>query len=355
MALNARVIFEGPAGTGKTLLALEAVRRGHAGGGKVLFLCFNRLLGKWLEGQTAPLSPRVRASTLHRQMLRVAGDSLPLGEPSNEFWQHTLPLRAIDALLSDNTVSEVYDELVLDEAQDCLTPQYLDFLDLSLQGGLAAGRWRFFGDFERQAIYGADISIEELRTSRLGSPPIYSLRANCRNTPRVAELVHLLGGLAPPYDRILRPDDGVEPEINYYQNDAEQCAILEEILTRLYREGFQGSSISVLSARATAPCAESLRNEPWRDRLRNYGSSPHHIGYCSIHAFKGLESPAIVVTDIEHIGDETSRALFYVAVTRAVQRLFILARGTTKAAMRQMLLSQLSRFGNEKEPNGART
>src|SRR3954469_6765379 len=40
---NPRVIFEGPAGTGKTLLAIEASRRAVAEGQRPLLLCFNTL------------------------------------------------------------------------------------------------------------------------------------------------------------------------------------------------------------------------------------------------------------------------------------------------------------------------
>ena len=46
---NPRCLFEGAAGTGKTLLALEYARRADRAGSRVLLVCFNRLLGEWLR------------------------------------------------------------------------------------------------------------------------------------------------------------------------------------------------------------------------------------------------------------------------------------------------------------------
>ncbi len=48
---NPRCLFEGAAGTGKTLLAVEYARRRARAGDSVLLVCFNRLLGAWLQEQ----------------------------------------------------------------------------------------------------------------------------------------------------------------------------------------------------------------------------------------------------------------------------------------------------------------
>jgi hypothetical protein len=345
MRVNPRVVFEGPAGTGKTLLAIECARRTHAAGSRVLLLCFNRLLGHWLEAQTQVLQPGVTTSTLHRHMLAAARFGPVPAAADAAFWERTLPELAIAQLLTDDT-GFVYDELVIDEAQDVLRDEYLDVLDLSVRGGLAAGRWRFFGDFEGQSIYGADgreTLLARLR-ARSGQIPLFGLRTNCRNTPRIAELVHVLGGLNPPYHRILRPDDGIEPEVHYYADPNEQCSLLANTLESLAREGFKGRDVTVLSTRAQNPCAATLTARPWRDRLRpiNTDAPPTaFVNYCSIHAFKGMEARAIVVTDVEEIGDSHAMSLFYIATTRALHRLVILSharvRGEARALVRQRL------------------
>ena len=47
------------------------------------------------------------------------------------------------------------------------------------------------------------------------------------------------------------------------------------------------------------------------------------IGYCSIHAFKGLEAEVVIVTDIDRITESDALPLFYIAITRALHRLIL--------------------------------
>ncbi len=338
MEANSRVLFSGPAGTGKTMLAIETARRGYDAGRKVLFLCYNRLLGKWLEEQTTELRSHVTCRTLHSYMLTISG----LTTPGNvrDFWRDELPLRATDKLLETQSEEYVFDELVIDEAQDVLRDVYLDFLDLSLSGGLASGNWRFFGDFEKQTIYNsANLPLKHFQQTRAVQVPVYSLRTNCRNTPRIAEVVHLLGGLQPRYSRILRPDNRIEPKLKYYKSTEQQQRLLIDTLQQLYADKFLGNEIVILSPRIGAACAAGIVSEtPWKDRLKPIESVGRgQVGYSSIHAFKGMESPIIIVTDIDKIDDGTSMSLFYVAVTRAFHKLFIFMHENVKKDISSLL------------------
>ena len=77
MADNERVLFSGPAGTGKTVLALEAARRASNAGKEVLLLCFNRLLGRWLSQHPIAQCEAVAAGTFHQYLLGITGIALP--------------------------------------------------------------------------------------------------------------------------------------------------------------------------------------------------------------------------------------------------------------------------------------
>ena len=170
---NERVVFEGPAGTGKTLLAIEAARRAERLGRRTLFICYNELLGAWLKKEVAPLAARIDFDRVARRMLQVSG----LGaRPDPDFWSTTLPLAAVAALEEnpDGTFRS-YEQLIVDEAQDFLRNGYIDFLDRSVIGGLQKGRVMLFGDFERQAVYrAADLTLAELKEVGCQTWPVFA-------------------------------------------------------------------------------------------------------------------------------------------------------------------------------------
>jgi hypothetical protein len=347
-----RVVFDGPAGTGKTLLAIEAARRARAGGRRALLLCFNRPLAEWLHEQTAGLCD---ATTVSDHMVRAAG--IPAGSPrlggGAAFWDDELPRLAAEGLI-DRPCG--YDELILDEAQDVLRNQFLDVLDFSVQGGLREGFWRIFGDFRHQAIYDDSVSLEGFCGNEGNACVVFELDENCRNAPAVAALAAAgLGaddegdtdgtdGRPRAYARCLRREEGDAPEVRFYRDPGQQVQLLCAALEELREDGFTGPQVAVLSTRNDTACtAAAVTEQSWRDRLAPLvRATPRgpvtdlksaKIKYATIHRFKGLEARAVVLTDIERLDSPRERDLFYVGVTRATQRLIVLAHESLRARL----------------------
>lgn len=339
MTLNPRVVFEGAAGTGKTLLALEETRRSVLRGHTVLLCCFNRLLGRWLKKEAEPFGATVTATTFHRYLLGVSGLEVPEGNATS-FWEQDVADGALERILAPGF--KPFDVLIVDEAQDLLRESYLDIFDAVLTGGLAGGQWRLFGDFVQQAIYGSsNLSIADVLTSRAVGTPRFVLTKNCRNTPRIASFVKLIAGYKGGYRDILRPDNGLEPETIYFDSLEDQGEKLTRLLDRLFTDGYSGKEIVILSPRNEGGAAQRITLPPWSDRLKSADvERPSGILHCTIQAFKGLEAPVVIVTDITSIGSDEDNSLFYVAVTRAVERLYVLASNKVKPAVLELLLRQ---------------
>jgi hypothetical protein len=329
---NARVIFKGPAGTGKTFLALEAAKRAAADNKKTLLISFNSLLGEWLRAAVDTFSTRpgmIDCKTYHSLLLKISGARLKNNDP--EFWKTKLPNLAIDKLLNGSDLSQSYDVIIVDEAQDLMREDYLDVLDLILIGGLSGGNWAFFGDFEKQAIYSDDPIIEGMRSLDLLSArsPIhakFTLRNNCRNALPIADLLSLTCKLNPGYKKVLNNDLGFETDTQFYVNENQQLSQLEATLDKLLLK-FKHSEILVLSTksdqncviRSSSPYKSKHKLKPIRDIRQK-----DEIAYTSIYSFKGMESAAVVLTDIEDLSSGRSQALLYVGISRARVALVIL-------------------------------
>ncbi|WP_243722859.1 ATP-binding domain-containing protein [Actinomadura sp. 7K507] len=326
MEAERRVLFTGAAGTGKTFLALEAAKRASLEGLRVRFACYNRLLGRWIQRELGGF-PGQEAGSLHRMMMDLAGVA-PREDASESWWSEQLPLLALEALFEREDPADV---LIVDEIQDLSEQAYLDVLDLMVKGGLAGGRWLMFGDFERQSIYG---TADGRRALKERSPSLYErgLYRNCRNTPRIGRTAADVSGLADVYRGFRRPDDGVDVTFAPYSSPEEQERMLARVLQTFGDERFQNDEIVILAPMVEG-AAFHARNPALRNRLARYGEHGKKVGYATVHAYKGLDAPAVIVTDIDAVEGERAESLLYIALSRATDRLAVLAH---RDALEQM-------------------
>ena len=324
---NPRCLFEGAAGTGKTLLALECARRASDRGSRVLFVCFNRLLGDWLQEQTR--GSGITAGTWHGIVRRFIAES----SVSDEFTDkeqgalesgHTRELfEELYSFYGEVALEEQgsrFDVLVMDEVQDLCQQHVLDVLNLAILGGLAGGRWAIFGDFTRQALYG---SREEPVTalSRYSQHFVRAkLTLNCRNTRRIAEETMLVSGFKKPPFR-LGEETGLPVEHRYWKTPDDLVASLTNVAERLTKEKISIEDIVVLSPRQREKSGlggvQEVSGFPLVDISRGIVTSQPSLSFSTIHSFKGMESPVVILVDVDELDAEEHQSLLYVAMSRA--------------------------------------
>jgi DNA polymerase III delta prime subunit len=305
---NNRVLVQGPAGTGKTLMALELARRMIAKQKTVALVCFNNQLAAKLTNLTKHLSnqERLYCGTLHSLMIANIGGQVEY-QTDPKFFSEILPIQFV--LNEANPEAAKYDYLIVDEAQDVLAPYFMEALDLVLKGGLRSGNWMIFGDFSNQAIYleDPDKSLETLsqKSSYVNFPP---LRINCRNTKKVALHNTLVTGISKPEFRSKNIDG--DP-IDMIFCDEDQC--LEKIEDLVKKAKSKGVDLKCISILLPKKSERSLIN----DSEYLSAATKEGLTITTIHSYKGLENSFIILCDFDEIHSIESKRLLYIGISRA--------------------------------------
>jgi Holliday junction resolvase-like predicted endonuclease len=350
---NERCLIKGPAGTGKTLLGMEFARRSAAEGSQTLFACYNRILGNWLREQTAGLDGIICGS-FYRSLRELILAS-PFGEEFREQAQSRTDHELYNEVfpfygeLAASEANALFDTIVLDEAQDLIKKPVLNTLNAWLRGGLAGGRWAIIGDFTRQAIYTGD-GENDADSLLQEYCPYYTrelLTLNCRNTRQVAEETGLLSGFfSLPY-RLGRVE-GLAVDYRYWRNAEHQAQILSEVIEKLLNDGVAPEDVMVLSPRkfkdsVAYRLVEKERFNLYELRERNPKSRrTAQIPFSTIHAFKGMESPVVVMCDLDTIDSEEPQALLYTGMSRTRSHLTVLLHNSTHPAIAELATRKLS-------------
>ena len=175
-----RMFVEGCAGTGKTLLAMEQCCRETLKGNRVLYLCYNRNISKYVTYSLANRDDDVDYDvyTLHRLIMKLCGE-----DESKDTGRSYFDGLIARFLTMDVPDQDKYDVLVVDEGQDLLKKQYVQCMDKILNGGMTKGRWTVYYD-PNQNVYGENGELNSILKEYEDISAPWSLSVNCRNTKR---------------------------------------------------------------------------------------------------------------------------------------------------------------------------
>ena len=350
---NPRCLFEGAAGTGKTLLALEYARRASGNGSKVALVCFNRLLGGWLRKQAE--GSGVATGTWHGIVRRLILESSIADDFREEertahrhrdtrgLFTETYPLYGQLAL---EELGTPFDVVVMDEAQDLCGEDVLDVLNLAVAGGLAGGSWAIFGDFTRQALYGGTNDPVAALSRYCDHYVRARLTLNCRNTRRIAEETTLVAGFDEAPFR-LGDEKGLPVEHRYLKKPADLAKSLTSVVERLAREAIPIEDVMVLSSRRLENSGlagvQSISGFPLIDISRGMTAVRQSLKFSTIHSFKGLESPVVIIVDIGQVDSDEHQSLLYVAMSRARSLLILIVSKSARTALERRIRAGMER------------
>lgn len=330
-----RATVIGSAGTGKTLLAVEESIRLAEQGNRVLLCCLNPRLAEDLAaaiGEAAGITV-VAYGTWQVSLIARAGRADDLPDAQAEDLRHGWhPLVAAEAFADLDEMP--FTAVVVDEAQDLMLDDHLDFFDSILEGGLVEGAWRFFFD-PFQDVHGAASDPARHRIEDLGR--VFKLRTNCRNTMPIAVGASLLAGRR--LESVLSPE-GKPIADHWYGGKREQRKQLGKLLRDWLSAGVRPDQIAVLSTREQARSAVSEglpQGVPavlW-SRASGDPRPDNAIEFSEIRDFKGLEAPAVAVVDVDDLATPAARADVYVAASRATTLLGLFYDNRVESAYRE--------------------
>ena len=309
LKVNRRALVKGFAGTGKTFLAVHRAAELGRNGTSTLLVCFNRHLADHLASKMEDV-PNTTVATFHQLADEWAhhapGRSFP-DDPDQDFWD----TGAADLLTDAVEYGGIqFDAVLVDEAQDFREAWWIPIEAMLHEDS----HFYVFLD-PGQDIFQTDVKgLMEL-------PTTLPLRKNCRSSAPISEYA---ARIAQRDEEVspLHAGDGTEVKTHAFGDRDEQIDMLATIVRTLKQDdNLSSSDIVLLSPRSYHSCI--LADMDYRlagynvERFALEEPDEGTLYYESIHGFKGMESPVVVLFDVRKDHVASSDSNIYVGCTRA--------------------------------------
>jgi hypothetical protein len=330
LASQRRVLISGCAGSGKTMLSIEKAKRLAREGMRVLITCFNQNLGNWMatqvgagrreeggsrkeEGGRGKEEGRIevrRFLSLCKHYADAAGIELEKrpGETDEAFFGR-FPDALMDA--AEKLPDDRFDAIIVDEGQDFEEEWWAALT--SLLADPDDGILYIFYD-DNQRLYNRNAAFP------ITTPPVHLTR-NCRNTKRIHEAVMMFHESTTPPECI--GPDGDAPLSLETTGDGRRD--VEEYIDGLVgKQNVRPGDIAILTRRSRDKSiwANPPHRAAW-SATWDLAACSDKVIISSIHAFKGLERPVVIVSEVGSVDPEEEAHLLYVAFSRAREVLVV--------------------------------
>lgn len=304
-----RVAILGPAGSGKTVLAIWKLKALIEEGRRAIYVCFNKALAEFLRTQNPECAEVIaNVDSLFHGIAKPRGSH---GDPST-FFSEELPQQVLDAALTLHT-DEKYEAIIVDEGQDFGELRTIALLELLRD---TDSQWLFFADWN-QDVY------KQQSDAPLGAEVVFRLYHNCRNTESVTAATNRYCDM----NVLPMPGSptGENPLVEYRGSPESMAVRAWEIVHELQPQG----GAVILSP-------YKLENSCMAGHVRGYGleltrdlsklGALGNVLFSTIRSFKGLEASVVVLVQAEQPGSHPTLTLedLYVACTRSKSRLAII-------------------------------
>ncbi len=301
---NERVVVQGGAGSGKTLLAAEAARRRAALGKKVLVLCFTQPLSKWLAARLEPDGVEVHTvSGFAKGVVDAAdGPSAPEDMSDSEYWKELL-------LRAGELCERRWDTVVVDEAQDLPEEAWLLVQEVA----------------EARRLWAFHDPGQSFWPDRRPPAPLFGTTFKLPRGQRCPAGIEALAGrfACGPCDAKAIEEAKAAGTLAFVAAPSATSVAdkVGEEIDRLLSSGLAPGDIGVVSLRGrTGRDAIFTRERIGRHAFvgAEHAEMEERLVADSFLRWKGLERPAVVVTDMPD-GDLSQLGVrMYVALTRAL-------------------------------------
>ena len=356
-------VIHGVAGSGKTMILgyrAEYLAKARTEASKpILILCYNEPLAVKLASvmESKGLSASVHARHFHkwcRDQLVAFGQTLPAHNMPVGAKMEEMVLRVIHGVDRKHIPGGQYQAVLIDEGHD-FQPEWLRLVTQTVDP--ATNSLLVLYD-DAQSIYersrSKQFSFKSVGIQAQGRTTI--LKINYRNTRQILQTASVIAAdLLTADDKdddgipLVKPiscgRDGEAPILIKLPSLREEAFAIADHLSAAHQEGHAWGDMAILCVdwKTMDLCADALhqRKLPFnvRKRAGDFNPGANTIQIMTMHASKGLEFPVVALPGVGHMpakGEDEKEAarVFYVAATRATQRLVIGVGGDGGFGMR---------------------